>query len=161
MGNEENLRALLAEAHGTLRDFAENWDCDSDAHKYGATCRVCDAETMKKRIDAAFAEPVGPERSPLAVGQGTWSVFAEKVVRERDEARAEVERLKESNRLLRHDADKEWGAAATAIAAAYQRGAEAMREKAARVVEDADDGVSLQCLADAGIREMPLPEDKS
>jgi hypothetical protein len=88
-------------------------------------------------------------------------VFAEKVVRERDEARAEVERLKESNKLLRHDADKEWGAAATAIAAAYQRGAEAMREKAARVVEDADDGVSLQCLADAGIREMPLPEDKS
>jgi hypothetical protein len=57
MTENEKLRALLAEAHGTLRDFAENWDCDSDAHKYGTTCRVCDAETMKKRIDAALAEP--------------------------------------------------------------------------------------------------------
>jgi hypothetical protein len=34
------------------------------------------------------------ERSPLAVGEGTWSVFAQKVVKERDGARAEADRLR-------------------------------------------------------------------
>jgi hypothetical protein len=34
------------------------------------------------------------ERSPLAPGEGTWSVFAQKVVRERDDAREEVARLR-------------------------------------------------------------------
>jgi len=49
------------------------------------------------------------ERSPLAPGEGTWSVFAQKVVRERDDAREEVQRLRQlvdgyvadSNRLAR------------------------------------------------------------
>lgn len=51
--------------------------------------------TAHAKIEAALAEPVGtaPERSPLAPGEGTWSVFAMKVVQERDEARAEIERL--------------------------------------------------------------------
>lgn len=79
------------------------------------------------RIDAALAEPIAPaslnhpafcsiyddgrctcgftlrqavpERTPLAPGEGTWSVFAEKVVRERDEARAEVARLRWGNEM--------------------------------------------------------------
>lgn len=38
------------------------------------------------------------ERSPLAPGEGTWSVFAQKVVRERDDARAEIERCHDSLR---------------------------------------------------------------
>ena len=42
--------------------------------------------------------------------------------------------------------------------AAFKRGAEAMRESAAFVVESADDGVPLQCLADDGIRALPTPE---
>jgi hypothetical protein len=59
--SEKKLRALLAEARDTMRDFAENWDCDS---KYGATCRVCAADGMKERIDAALAEPVGVGMDP-------------------------------------------------------------------------------------------------
>jgi hypothetical protein len=53
------------------------------------------------------------ERSPLAPGEGTWSVFAQKVVRERDDARekivsleaeldeanAEIERLRWDNEM--------------------------------------------------------------
>ena len=88
---------------------------------------------------------------------------------ERDEARAEVERLQaelvrvgraEFDRGAKQGVDQALWASRTAQKTAYQRGAEAMREAAARVVEDADDGVPLQCLADAGIRALPLPEDK-
>jgi hypothetical protein len=46
--------ALLREARETMRDFAENWDCDEDAHKYRTTCRVCAAKEAKGRIDAAL-----------------------------------------------------------------------------------------------------------
>ena len=41
------------------------------------------------------------ERSPLAPGEGTWSVFAEKVVAERDAAREEAARLTECNDAMR------------------------------------------------------------
>lgn len=27
-----------------LRDFMDNWDCDSDAHRHNTTCRCCSAE---------------------------------------------------------------------------------------------------------------------
>lgn len=57
MTNAE-LLDLLRETRGTLRDFAENFDCDSDAHKYGTTCRACDAAKQRDRIDAALAEPL-------------------------------------------------------------------------------------------------------
>lgn len=60
MENEiEKLKSLLTEACEVMRDFAENWDCDSDAHKYGTTCRVCDADAMKRRIDAALSNHKG------------------------------------------------------------------------------------------------------
>lgn len=49
------LRELLKLARETLRDFATNWDCDSDAHKYGTTCRVCDARETLSKIDSAIA----------------------------------------------------------------------------------------------------------
>ncbi len=94
----------------------------------------------------------------------------ERVIKERDEARAEVERLKESNKLLRVDADKEWGAAATAVATAYQRGAEAMREAAAKTFECNDEGgcfsgrwadkPCLSCGRATDVRALPVPEDK-
>lgn len=29
-----------------LRDVRDNYDCDSDAHKYGTTCRCCAAEEV-------------------------------------------------------------------------------------------------------------------
>jgi len=87
MTENEKLRALLAEARDFADDFRRTAAWERDRAR---------AEVMCDRIDAALAEPQGPERSPLAVGEGTWSVFAEKVVRERDDARAEVERLKQS-----------------------------------------------------------------
>ena len=71
-------------------------------------------------------------------------------LRERDEARAEVEH-----------AYREGGAlyeAKIAEREAFRSGAEAMREACACVVEDADDGVPLQCLAD-DLRERPIPEE--
>jgi hypothetical protein len=97
------------------------------------------ASELTARIDAALAEPTGPERSPLYPGEGTWSVFAEKVVAERDEARA-------------------------ALADAYRRGAEAMR-KLALVAVGTNAGCSHMicgyCPSPAGkIRTLPIPEDK-
>jgi hypothetical protein len=56
MATNAELLDLLREARETLRDFAENWDCDTDAHQYGTTCRVCAAKEAKDRIDAALAE---------------------------------------------------------------------------------------------------------
>lgn len=56
----------------------------------------------------AWSEKI--ERSPLAPGEGTWSVFAEKVVAERDAAREEVERLRkehnERTAFLRAEVDR-------------------------------------------------------
>ena len=46
---------LLREARETLHDFAENFDCDGDSHKYNTTCRACDAAKQRDRIDAALA----------------------------------------------------------------------------------------------------------
>lgn len=46
---------LLREARETLHDFAENFDCDGDSHKYDTTCRACDAAKQRDRIDAALA----------------------------------------------------------------------------------------------------------
>ena len=43
------LRAALLEIN-ILRSFVQdckvNWDCDSDAHKYGTRCRACEAEKL-------------------------------------------------------------------------------------------------------------------
>lgn len=44
------------------------------------------------------------ERTPLAPGEGTWSVFAQKVVEERDAAREEVARLRAEVDVLRRAA---------------------------------------------------------
>jgi hypothetical protein len=77
----EKLRALLVEARAWV---GHNLDCST------AVCNEC---ALSARIDAALAEPPDTERSPLYPGEGTWSVFAEKVMAERDEARVEIERL--------------------------------------------------------------------
>ena len=47
------LRAAEAEVErlrGALRNVRDNYDCDESAHKYGTTCRCCDAR-------AALGEP--------------------------------------------------------------------------------------------------------
>lgn len=93
------------------------------------------AETREAAKEAALTAAMLSNLEPVPVHSSSLTDVVTLLENERDEARSEVDR-------------------------AFSRGAEAMREAAARAVEDADDGVSLQCLADAGIREMPLPKDK-
>jgi hypothetical protein len=50
--------------------------------------------------------PPETERGPGFVGQGTWSVFAEKVVAERDDARDELNTLCEDIRVLKEENDE-------------------------------------------------------
>ena len=50
--------------------------------------------------------PPASERGPGFVGQGSWSVFAEKVVAERDEARDEINILCEEIRCLKEENDE-------------------------------------------------------
>ena len=56
MTNNIDPLELLREARETLHDFAENFDCDGDSHKYNTTCRACDAAKQRDRIDAALAD---------------------------------------------------------------------------------------------------------
>jgi hypothetical protein len=49
--------------------------------------------------------PPESERGPGFVGQGSWSVFAEKVVAERDEARDDLNTLCEDIRVLKEEYD--------------------------------------------------------
>lgn len=144
MTENEKLRALLAEAQKAI---PQAWN--------GRNGKWC--EEVQARIDAALAEPV-------AVHPSSLTDVVTLLENEREEVRAEVERLKEANRLLHHDADKEWGAAATAIAAAYQRGAEAMREAAASAVHDCHTtGLLSPAAVTAAVRviqRLPIPEDK-
>lgn len=42
----EKAERGLAECRVLLKDFASNWDCDKDAHKYGTPCRACEAQNM-------------------------------------------------------------------------------------------------------------------
>jgi len=50
--------------------------------------------------------PPESERGPGFVGQGSWSVFAEKVVEERDELRDELSSLCEEIRILKEENDE-------------------------------------------------------
>ena len=45
-----------------LRDVAENFDCDSDAHKYGTTCRACEAAVLLQSLSARSAPPAEGEQ---------------------------------------------------------------------------------------------------
>jgi hypothetical protein len=131
MTNKE-LLDLLEEArqHLAFRDFTnlraridaalsapkEEWDIET-ARNHHAGCAVYDDGGCTCGFRARREKL---ERSPLAVGEGTWSVFAQKVVKERDEAVAErdeacaevrrlmreVTRLK--SELARAETDKKW-----------------------------------------------------
>jgi hypothetical protein len=117
----EKLRALLAEAREALVR-AEN-RMMSPPHQ---------VPEAVARIDAALAEPmIAPTPPSLLV----FSDIADGLKRERDEARAEVER-------------------------AYQRGAEAMRGAAATLVRGNATGWASVGDIEAAIRALPVPEDK-
>lgn len=63
------------------------WNVET-ALNHHAGCSIYDDGACTCGFQAHRTEP---ERSPLAPGEGTWSVFAEKMMAERDAARAELE----------------------------------------------------------------------
>ena len=167
MGEIEKLRALLAEAR-RLVGFLPTHPAGIDA-----------VIGMQQRIDAALAEPV---RGCESCGDKSYRELLDDNVRvraERDEARAEVERLQRScERLtLLHKValdrnDEAMKLCQEAVTQrdyfreknrlAFQRGAEAMREAAYqaayRNLIDGDDDVCADtCRA---IRTLRIPEDK-
>jgi cob(I)alamin adenosyltransferase len=137
MTENQRLRELLKEAREELFSLGMN---SASAYERGdrTLSRISDqnAEKLHARIDAALAEPTGPERSPRCPGEGTWSVFAEKVVAERDEARA-------------------------ALADAYRRGAEAMRDQAASLFDGGQNVPGLMRSPEFRdvIRALPIPKE--
>ncbi|MBU6278566.1 MAG: hypothetical protein KGN78_04925 [Actinomycetales bacterium] len=132
MTEVEKLRALLAEARGLLSKWC-----------WSGTC--CE---LRQRIDAALAEPVS-----VCTTCDAMSVSYAKMERERDEARAEIERLRGT---WKWDAIK-----------AYKRGAEAMRHAAAKEVfafygwskDNETTRTDIKNLAEL-IDDLPVPEDK-
>jgi hypothetical protein len=185
MTENEKLRALLAEARRVL-----SMNCDS-----GLCCAV------RANIDAALAEPhwssqvldAALEHEAKQIRK-SHSEFLTQLQRERDEARAEVERLKADLDMVDSDLQlavkrltaecerlrKERDAACMAAGeysqdevnamttamiavrkaaerAAFQSGAEAMREAAAHYF---DTTPCVTVTVQAAIRALPLPEDK-
>jgi hypothetical protein len=168
----EKLRALLVEAR--------IW--------------VAPGSHTRARIDAALAEPVAAEyvfRGGYiedSSGDRWWSAeLLSKVERERDEARAEVERLKivlDSIRAARsllgqlqdHVSDHACAEMMCILSdeplnadgepyitpsqQAYRRGAEAMREAAADLFQGNKPGLAAMPAWSAFIRALPIPEDK-
>lgn len=84
------LHDLQARIDAALAEPVVEWDIKT-ALNHHARCAIYD----DGHCTCGFrARRETLERSPLAVGEGTWSVFAQKVVAERDEARAAVKRAK-------------------------------------------------------------------
>jgi hypothetical protein len=102
-----------------------------------------------------IAEPLG--YLVRAFGVGGYDVAEPSVImeawraleRERDEARAEVERLKLSARLWADDID--------AVSNAYRRGAEAMREACANAMHPIMRSMISRTEAAQTIRALPIP----
>jgi hypothetical protein len=46
----------LEQAKIDCHDFAANWDCDSDAHKYNTPCRKCESIIRREAITAVLDE---------------------------------------------------------------------------------------------------------
>jgi len=173
MTENEKLRALLAEA------------LDQHAH-----CLPCVPDCVWTRIEAALAEPVvecarcetlRDLADKAAWAQGDAQRRMIEAQKQRDEARAEAARLTDVLRS-KHGGEPlalldELDEARAEVAAAYQRGAEAMREAALGVVADRlrfwreasaaeggvttmDDRAEEACAAVNEIRALPIPEDK-
>ena len=156
MSEAEKLRALLAEA----RERIGYCPCGSGLCEQPAD--------MVRRIDAALAEPVADydiDADLRMHKEDRLRLRTEnlRLTRERDEARAEVERLRSLKPIGTYSLD--WNheqERMTVARAAYQRGAEAMREAAYqaayRNLIDGDDDVCADtCRA---IRTLRIPEDK-
>ena len=73
---------------------------DCEHHKQAALDISDENDRLRKLVPPEF------ERGPGFVGQGSWSVFAEKVVAERDEARDDLNTLCEDIRVLKEENDE-------------------------------------------------------
>ena len=60
---KERLFARIAQLESFVSDIYSNWDCDSDAHKYGTPCRCCEAARL---LD--LDEDCGENDSPRDMG---------------------------------------------------------------------------------------------
>lgn len=145
MTENEKLRALLAEARMYLTMNGGSVD-----------------DRIVRSIDAALAEPVVDWRK----AHGDAIAELSKATDERDEARAEVERLRKAvhTRACRNQSAYNLECVCGADEhqrdlqkLAYQRGAEAMREAAARLVDE----MLSHTLTDAAdrIRALPICEN--
>lgn len=176
MSETEKLRALLAEARGLLSKWCWSGTCCALRQRIDAAL----AEPVEGPLNAVsrLSQQVHEARS-----NAEWLV--QQAERERDEARTEVERLRkrveeegslelalleETGRAL---GKREWESVKDAaerimserddarddIVAAYQRGAEAMREAAAGLF-DGRVGLAQSPAYAVEIRALPIPEDK-
>jgi hypothetical protein len=158
MSNEEKLRVLLIEARV--------WVATSEPTML---MRLGIGWSEQKKllagIDAALAEPVG------GCADCEIEIKARCLAQqERHEARAEVERLKEDLALWKEEATEQGKAHAYWMGESnkqykrgqedYQRGAEAMREAAAKRIDaEGINGVNGTYFGNI-IRTMPIPEGK-
>jgi hypothetical protein len=156
MTQNEKLRALLADARAITQDSLDSNTTGFEAENEACKCNACERyRSIIARIDAALEEPVGdwqphedPSRTAYVVQvererDEAVAAFHEatrlrsgiqqariKAENERDEARAEVEYAYREGGAL-HEAKIAQAEAEQERDAAYQRGAEAMREAAA------------------------------
>lgn len=54
--DRDKMIAGLKWAMSEFHSIHSDWDCDSDAHKYGTPCRCCEAEAAEKRLAAILEE---------------------------------------------------------------------------------------------------------
>ena len=138
MTETEKLRALLAEARVITQDSLDSNTTGFEAENEVCKCNACERyRSIIARIDAALAEPVDD-----------YDIDADLRMHKEDRLRLRVENL----RLT-----KERDEARAEVAAAYQRGAEAMREAALREVLDEKANLDRGEIEDA-IRALPAPK---
>jgi hypothetical protein len=167
MTGEEKLRALLAEARAITQDSLDSNTTGFEAEDEVCKCNACERyRSIIARIDAAFAEPVADydiDADLRMHKQDRLRLRTEnlRLTRERDEARAEVERLRSLKPIGTYSLD--WNheqERMTVARAAYQRGAEAMREAAAKRIDaEGINGVNGPYFGNI-IRALPIPEEK-
>jgi len=44
------LKAVCLELMKFIKDVADNYNCDQDAHKYGTRCRECEAQKLVNKF---------------------------------------------------------------------------------------------------------------
>ena len=130
MNEVEKLRTMLKRARPNLF-------CSCD------TCKE-----LRDSIDAALAEPVADLTTTIDL-----------LIDERDEARAEVKRLKTQYEMLGTLAYADVEVAEAKAKTAYQRGAEAMREVAVQYLRTT--GWFMNQQVACSISVLPLPDNNS